>query len=822
MAKDILRQDVKDVIAAYKGGSLGARSVASRTPPVGVKIKNATFSSVPSGAPLQITGFSQDFEYDVALRKYLNDELYLAGVAPDESAKPEEIATTLEPIGSQKFGRASAEIVGAKVVFPADGDDYEYASATFVAAESGPFRILAKSKLSAERVAVCALAKVAGNVEAETEKEPGIWGGVQISVAKGQISGATKNVVNWRGGLIWNGSASWPLTLDENYFKASWIKIDDPEPRVNYGEAVTVALDDTLVASWLELEGDDAIDSLGRPIASPVAALRVAPEYTQNRVFIVPAPNGNTMILDDNAYNGKYVYQRKIETSDFITGLRLPRSLGGYRGLESYEGGLNDTINNDAVIWDIYWKGFRFRSPTTSGWVLGKRFDCDWDFLRLEYCLEPDADGVADSYDRVCKIHWKGFRIRTGSASEYLATGVAAGEGIKISYADNTATFSVSLSDEQKEALKGDKGDQGEPGSAGADGKDGVDGKDFTFEDFTPEQLEALKGEKGDKGDPGEPGKDGEKGDKGDPGEPGKDGEKGEKGDPGAKGEKGDPGEKGADGADGATGPQGPPGPAGADGKDGVDGTNGVDGKDFTFEDFTPEQLEGLKGEPGKDGEDGKDADWSTLHIGDAVRNPKLRKPVATGVVDDAPLLSELGDPSTVDVVSYVGEFSESDAIAGYESPPTADVLGDVTLVNKTVVTGVSLGLADEASDGAIAVVVAVECADGSVVETTRYLSLNVTTETVRVVSARKYQKGVLTGLGTPKTSNAVTHTNGPAYETVVTGYANVKTAELNVETVAIDAETANCVGLPESHADREKIGTEILGDEGGETDANS
>jgi len=165
MAKDILRQDVKDVIAAYKGGSLGARSVASRTPPVGVKIKNATFSSVPSGAPLQITGFSQDFEYDVALRKYLNDELYLAGVAPDESAKPEEIATTLEPIGSQKFGRASAEIVGAKVVFPADGDDYEYASATFVAAESGPFRILAKSKLSAERVAVCALAKVAGSSE---------------------------------------------------------------------------------------------------------------------------------------------------------------------------------------------------------------------------------------------------------------------------------------------------------------------------------------------------------------------------------------------------------------------------------------------------------------------------------------------------------------------------------------------------------------------------------------------------------------------------------------------------------------------------------
>ncbi|MBQ7112112.1 MAG: collagen-like protein, partial [Thermoguttaceae bacterium] len=691
MAKDLSRRELREIVAAYKGGELGGSRGGRFVGGVSSEavVRNATGALLRSGTPVKISGFAQSLTFDAALLRLLNNKLTLRAVAASSDDAPETVGSTLEPIRADGLGRVKLDgLSAARVTFPDGGDDYEYASATFVAAESGPFRILAKSKLSAERVAVCALAKVAGNVEAETEKEPGIWGGVQISVAKEQISGAIKNVVNWRGGLIWNGSAFWPLTLDENYRKASWIKLDDPEPGVDYGEAVTVALDDTLVASWLELEGDDAIDSLGRPIASPVAALRVAPEYTQNRVFIVPAPNGNTMILDDNAYNGKYVYQRKIETSDFITGLRLPRSLGGYRGLESYEGGLNDTINNDAVIWDIYWKGFRFRSPTNFGWVLGKRFDCDWDFLRLEYCLEPDADGVADSYDRVCKIHWKGFRIRTGSASEYLATGVAAGEGIKISYADNTATFSVSLSDEQKEALKGDKGDQGEPGEPGADGKDGVDGKDFTFEDFTPEQLEALKGEKGDKGDPGEPGKDGEKG---------------EKGDPGAKGEKGDPGEKGADGQDGATGPQGPPGPAGADGKDGVDGTNGVDGKDFTFDMFTPEQLEGLKGEPGKDGEDGKDADWSTLHIGDAVRKPKLRKSVATGVVDDAPLLSELGDPSTVDVVSYVGEFSESDAIAGYESPPTAKFLKTLTLAEKTVITGATLGLSEMASTGAVA-----------------------------------------------------------------------------------------------------------------------
>ena len=296
-------------------------------------------------------------------------------------------------------------------------------------------------------------------------------------------------------------------------------------------------------------------------------------------------------------------------------------------------------------------------------------------------------------------------------------------------------------------------------------------------------QIELLKGEKGDQGEPGE------KGDKGDPGE------KGDQGEPGPQGVQGPPGEKGDQGE---PGPQGPA---------------------LTFNDLTQEQVDALKG---KDGEDGKDADWSTLHIGDAIRNPKLRKPVATGVVDDAPLLSELGDPSTVDVVSYVGEFSESDAIAGYESPPTAKFLKTLTLAEKTVITGASLGLSETASTGAVAIVVAVECADGSVVETTKYLSLNLTTEKVNVVTATT-TGDALTGLGTPKASDAVKYTNGPvAYETVVTGYANVKTAALNVEPVAVDAETANCVGLPETHADRDKTGTEILGDEGGEADANS
>ena len=796
MAKDILRQDVKDVIAAYKGGAFGARSVASRTPPVGVKIKNATFSSVPSGVPLQITGFSQDFEYDVALRKYLNDELYLAGVAPDESAKPEEIATTLEPIGSQKFGRASAEIVGAKVVFPADGDDYEYASATFVAAESGPFRILAKSKLSAERVAVCALAKVAESKTGE-ESETGettVAGGVQIDVETSESETKTSYTVNWRGLRVWNDSSLWRPGEEPDWALSA--ALDDP------CDVATAAFDDTLEAALLANQADGSFSP------KPQAALKVARKYLDDRIVLTanfppgaPARFGADYLSSGGlSYGGKNIVSA---SSDLVIARVDPAE---YSYLTYGPGGAYDysaTVSPEAVVYAIEWRGFRYRydGGTASATLYAKTF------YPGDHITFKPLNGAVGS--PICVPVWTGFDVVQASGGQRV-TKIRGADGIIISVetttdeegnAFNVGVIRVVLSEEQKETLKGEKGDQGEPGEPGADGKD------FTFEDFTPEQLEALKGEKGDKGDPGEPGKDGEKG---------------EKGDPGAKGEKGDPGEKGADGQDGATGPQGPPGPAGADGKDGVDGTNGVDGKDFTFEDFTPEQLEGLKGEPGKDGEDGKDADWSTLHIGDAVRNPKLRKSVATGVVDDAPLLSELGDPSTVDVVSYVGEFSESDAIAGYDSPPTAKFLKTLTLAEKTVITGATLGLSDTASTGAVAVVVAVECADGSVVETTKYLSLNLTTEKVKVVTATT-TGDALTGLGTPKASDAVKYTNGPvAYEKVVVGYANVKTAELNVETVAIDAETANCVGLPETHADREKIGTEILGDEGDETDANS
>ncbi|MBR4834406.1 MAG: hypothetical protein IKU86_08785, partial [Thermoguttaceae bacterium] len=197
MAKDILRQDVKDVIAAYKGGELGARSVATqRVPPVGIGVKNTMFSNVATGTPLKIDGFSQELEYEAALAKLLNNALYLAATAPDETTPVEQIATTLEPIPAGKLGRAEASIFPAKVTFPEGGDDCEFASATFVAAEGGPFRIVAKSKLSAERVAVCALAKIAGSENASGV----LWDNLDGTSIVSEFAGALPNSIHVRGG----------------------------------------------------------------------------------------------------------------------------------------------------------------------------------------------------------------------------------------------------------------------------------------------------------------------------------------------------------------------------------------------------------------------------------------------------------------------------------------------------------------------------------------------------------------------------------------------------------------------------------------------
>ncbi len=109
--------------------------------------------------------------------------------------------------------------------------------------------------------------------------------------------------------------------------------------------------------------------------------------------------------------------------------------------------------------------------------------------------------------------------------------------------------------------------------------------------------------------------------------------------------------------------------------------------------------------------------------------------------------LTALGTPETANVVQEIGEPNFDTFIKELGTPPKSDfidavttesttVLIGLTTKTKTVVTGVSLAASETASAGAVAVVVAVECADGSVVETTKYLSLNVQTETVAVIES--------------------------------------------------------------------------------------
>ena len=168
MAKDLSRRELQEIVAAYKGGELGGSRGGRFVGGVSSEavVRNATGALLRSGTPVKISGFAQNLTFDAALLRLLNNKLTLRAVAASTDDAPETVGSTLEPIRADGLGRVKLDgLSAARVTFPDGVDDYEYASATFVAAESGPFRILAKSKLSAERVAVCALAKVAGSSE---------------------------------------------------------------------------------------------------------------------------------------------------------------------------------------------------------------------------------------------------------------------------------------------------------------------------------------------------------------------------------------------------------------------------------------------------------------------------------------------------------------------------------------------------------------------------------------------------------------------------------------------------------------------------------
>ena len=149
-----------------------------------------------------------------------------------------------------------------------------------------------------------------------------------------------------------------------------------------------------------------------------------------------------------------------------------------------------------------------------------------------------------------------------------------------------------------------------------------------------------------------------------------------------------------------------------------------------------------------------------------------------------APLSTELKTVVTglsnnvANVVTGLGNPTTGNAITGF-TPQTGSFLqlpNGVSVVQKTIIKGVSLIRSNAAANGAIAVVTKVECSNGEIVETTEYLSLSLTTENVYVLTGAPTTGNAMTGI-TPQTDSFV-KSYTPSTATLQTSSTRVLTAE--------------------------------------------
>lgn len=145
--------------------------------------------------------------------------------------------------------------------------------------------------------------------------------------------------------------------------------------------------------------------------------------------------------------------------------------------------------------------------------------------------------------------------------------------------------------------------------------------------------------------------------------------------------------------------------------------------------------------------------------IGDAIKEPTLDKNVVTGLTSGSTVVTSLtkttGNFLTGTSGNFISSLTSSDDGTGIE-----------------YISDVSLALSDNASTGAIEVVVSVQCSDGSVIEQTKYLSLVLT------------KKKLIVGTSSVNTASALTS-------------VTESTTTLKAEAVAINVKQANCAALP-------------------------
>ena len=151
------REDLVEVDRLYKGGALDKPTDAQRpqSKPT-VRVRNSTNALFSVGAPIAISGFASSLSFAQARKRMIDGTLVLSGAAATSGAVVGACAT---PIAAGKIGDVEIDIRFAIVTF--SNTAHQYATETFASAETGSFRIVARSALSSG-LAVCALVPVIG------------------------------------------------------------------------------------------------------------------------------------------------------------------------------------------------------------------------------------------------------------------------------------------------------------------------------------------------------------------------------------------------------------------------------------------------------------------------------------------------------------------------------------------------------------------------------------------------------------------------------------------------------------------------------------
>lgn len=146
------REDLVEVDKLYKGGALDKPEPVRKPQSKGtVRVRNSTNALFSVGAPIAISGFASSMTFAQARRRMVDGTLVLSGQAATSGAV---VGACASPIASGKIGDVEIDLRFGIVTF--SDSSHQYATETFASAESGPFRIVARSGYS-NGLAVCAL-----------------------------------------------------------------------------------------------------------------------------------------------------------------------------------------------------------------------------------------------------------------------------------------------------------------------------------------------------------------------------------------------------------------------------------------------------------------------------------------------------------------------------------------------------------------------------------------------------------------------------------------------------------------------------------------